>query len=49
MKHITKPLSLVLALLMLLSLFTLAPITASAEVSGDYEYEILLKKAVAGD
>ena len=41
MKHITKPLSIVLALLMLISVFAVAPITASAEVSGDYEYEIL--------
>ncbi|MGN0487944.1 MAG: leucine-rich repeat domain-containing protein [Ruminococcus sp.] len=42
MKHITKPVSLVLALLMLLSIFTLAPITASAEAGGDYEYQVLI-------
>ena len=41
MKHITKPLSLVLVLLMLVSLFTLAPITANAIRSGDFEYEFL--------
>ncbi len=41
MKQIKKSLSIVLALLMLVSLFAVAPITASAEVSGDYEYKIL--------
>ena len=41
MKNITKRLSLILALLMLMSVFTVAPITASAEISGDYEDAIL--------
>ena len=41
MTNIKKILSIVLALLMLISVFAVAPITASAEVSGDYEYEIL--------
>ncbi len=39
MKYITKPLSLALVLLMLVSLFTFAPITANAKRSGDFEYE----------
>ena len=41
MKYITKPLSLALVLIMLVSLFTLAPITANAIRSGDFEYEFL--------
>ena len=41
MKQIKKSLSIGLALLMLVSLFAVAPITASAEISGDYEYQIL--------
>ena len=41
MKYITKSLSLALVLIMLVSLFTLAPITANAIRSGDFEYEFL--------
>ena len=40
MKHITKSISLALALIMLLRVFTI-PITASATTKGDYEYKIL--------
>ena len=41
MKHITKSISIVLALLMLTSVFAIAPITASAGTNGDFEYEVL--------
>lgn len=43
MKTITKLTSLVLALLMLISVFAVAPLTASAETftSGDYSYQVL--------
>lgn len=41
MKHITKPLSIVLALLMLVSVFAFAPVTASAENLENFEYELL--------
>ena len=41
MKHITKSISVVLALLMLVSVFAVAPITASAGTNGDFEYEVL--------
>ena len=41
MKHITKSISVVLALLMLTSVFAVAPITASAGTNGDFEYEVL--------
>ena len=41
MKHITKFLSLALALLMLVSVFAAVPITASAKTSGEYKYSIL--------
>lgn len=41
MKHITKPLSIVLALLMLVSVFAFAPVTASAENLENFQYELL--------
>ena len=41
MKHITKFLSLALALLMLVSVFATVPITAGAKTSGEYKYSIL--------
>ena len=40
MKHITKSISIVLALLMLTSVFAVAPITASAGTNGDFDYEL---------
>ena len=40
MSKIKKTVSLVLALLMLISVFTVAPVTANAVTSGDFEYEM---------
>ena len=41
MSRIKKSISLALALLMLLSVFTVVPLSASAETSGDWEYQLL--------
>lgn len=41
MKHITKSISIVLALLMLTSVFAVFPITASAETNRKYKYSVL--------
>ena len=41
MKDITKTISMILAVLLISSVFAVAPLTASAKTSGDYEYEVL--------
>lgn len=41
MQKITKTISLVLALLMLIGIFTVAPVFAVSITCGDYEYEVL--------